>query len=409
MMTLWIDRQASVTGPGVHALVIGVSDYTYLPEDGHLPERDRETLGLTKVDIPATGAFSVAKWLRDEYWHPTNEVKSIRLLLSPSQHEINPSKPEDSALSAADRNELAAVGKAAPATTENVTQALDDWCADCRGHPGDIAALYISGHGIQWADKDDGIVLLQDFSKDGRFLNQTVSIRKVNNGMSGSDMPQTQLYFVDACSIHPDEYAKFVSDTVGTPVGLPSKFKGDDLRSAPIYFAACPQTTAKGRPNRGTYFAEAVVDCLSSAGLLGPDPNSELPIAQTYWHISITNLVERLQKLVTAIAKRDGQKQEVVAGGRLRAGVFCAAKVPPPVKITVNVDPAEAARVAHTELWQKNSKVCDGIDCQPPAVFDAVPPGIYTLRVNAAAPFSAMQNLELNAQPPSVNVPVSFS
>jgi hypothetical protein len=73
------------------------------------------------------------------------------------------------------------------------------------------------------------------------------------------------------------------------------------------------------------------------------------------------------------------------------------------------VDPAEAARVAHTELWQKNSKVRDGIGCQPPAVFDAVAPGIYILRVNAAAPFSAMQDLELNAQPPSVNVPVSFS
>jgi|HubBroStandDraft_2_1064218.scaffolds.fasta_scaffold83546_1 hypothetical protein len=409
-MAFWIDRQASVPGPGVHALIIGVSDYTYLPEEGQLPEIGRETLGLTKVDIPATGAYLVGKWLRDKYWHPTHRVKTIRLLLSPSQHEISPTVAKDSALDANDRAELASVGKAAPASTENVQQALLDWQAECDNHPEDIAFLYISGHGIQWGDKDDGIVLLQDFSKNKLFLNQSVGMRSVAKGMSGANMPLSQLYFVDACRIHPDEYRKF--EFAGAPIGLPSGFKGtEDLRSAPIFYAACPQTTAKGRPNRGTYFAEALVDCFDFAGLMGPVPNSALAVARSYWHISVTQLGEKLQTQVTEVAKRDGETQEIVPGGVLRPAVFCAVPVPPPVTVTVNVDPAAAAQVAVAELWEDYGVTRIGCktSCQPPpATFQSVPPGLYILQVTASPLFPAPRLKQLNAQPPTSDIAIKF-
>jgi hypothetical protein len=64
---MWVDRQKQVQGLGLHALIIGVSDYQFLPGPSEFPDPNRVTLGLTKVNIPATGAFRVARWFRDKY------------------------------------------------------------------------------------------------------------------------------------------------------------------------------------------------------------------------------------------------------------------------------------------------------------------------------------------------------
>src|SRR6266568_7670625 len=170
----WVDRKSKVAGAGLHALVIGVSDYQFLPAPEKFPDPKRKTLGLTKVRIPATGAFRVARWLRDSYWHPTTQVKTIRLLLSPSSSEITPTVNPPTSDDDLMRAELAKIGPplVPRADTANVWQAMQEWQADCKGHPNDIAVLYVSGHGIQWGSKDDAIVLLEDFSKDPMFLNQ---------------------------------------------------------------------------------------------------------------------------------------------------------------------------------------------------------------------------------------------
>src|SRR5262249_55745214 len=164
------DRRDHVQGPGLHVLAIGVSDYQFLPSPDQFPEPNRVTLGLTKVNIPSTGAFRVARWLRDSYWHPTTKVKTIRMLLSPSASELQ--SPENApAEETAFTGAFNAASKEQPrARTDEVWQALQDWQDDCRGHSEDIAVLYVSGHGIQWGSKDDAIVLLEDFSKDQNFL-----------------------------------------------------------------------------------------------------------------------------------------------------------------------------------------------------------------------------------------------
>ena len=250
-MALWVDRTADVEGPGLHALVIGVSDYRFLPEDGQFPDPKHFTLGLTKVSIPATGAFRVATWLRDHYWHPEVKIKTIDLLLSPHAKEItpetNPPKGEVDEM----RARLAAeAGTLARPDTLNVEQALKSWRRRCEGQPGDVALLYVSGHGIQWGSKDDAIVLLEDFGEsEDLFLKRAIDIGRTMKGMAGDEMPQTQLYFVDACQIQPDEHASF--EDAGDPVRLSSKFGITDLRSAPIYFGAVSQSAAKGKNGTG--------------------------------------------------------------------------------------------------------------------------------------------------------------
>jgi hypothetical protein len=48
---------------GVHALIIGVSDYWYLPGDDD-PVEGGVKLGMKKLKTPALGAFRLLKWLQ---------------------------------------------------------------------------------------------------------------------------------------------------------------------------------------------------------------------------------------------------------------------------------------------------------------------------------------------------------
>jgi len=401
MSSLWIDRRQEVTGPGLHALIIGVSDYAFLPGPNQFPQRGIVTLGLTKVNIPATSAFRVARWLRDNYWHPTTKVKTIRLLLSASPDELQqPDFPDLSAVSA----------KQPRANTTEVWEALQGWQSDCAGHPDDMAMLYVAGHGIQWGSKDDAIVLLEDFSKDQLFLNQAIDIGRTLKGMSGDTMPQTQIYFVDACRITPDDYRKY--EDAGTPLRLRSTFTGEDLRSAPIYYAACPQTAAKGHRGKGTYFAEALIDCLNLYARQGPNQNSTLPTVRNYWHVSIASLLTTLQDRITEIARSDKEKQDVMMGGIVRPAVFCASESPPDVTVVVDVNPDSAAQVAFAELWSSNrsTRIKERSPCWPRFLkLENVPVGLYLLELTADAPYKSPSVIAVHAQPPQWNEPITLS
>lgn len=401
--SLWVDRKSTVHGAGLHALIIGVSDYQFLPAPGQFPDPKHVTLGLTKVRIPSTGAFRVARWIRDAYWHPTTEIKTIRMLLSPSASEITPtvtpSESEDDLMRAALAETIPTVPRA---DTANVEQALLDWQADCKGHPDDIAVLYVSGHGIQWGSKDDAIVLLEDFAKTQLFLNQAIDVGRTMKGMSGDDMPQVQLYFVDACQIQPDEHAKF--EDAGSPLRLRSEFGGADLRSAPIYFGACPQTAAKGRSGQGTYFAQGLVTCLGANALQGPDSHSTLPVATTHWHATVSRLLEALQDSVTAIAAIDKEKQEVVLGGRTRPAVFCASQTPPQVTVVLDVAPDEAAKASFAEVWDWSgaTQLTPRTPCwKRPTTVAKLAAGIYQLKVSASAPYKPESPIRVEARPPT--------
>jgi len=330
--------------------------------------------------------------LKNKYWHPTTKLKTIRLLLSASPEELTqPNFPE---LATASANQPRA-------RRAEVRQALEDWQKDCKGNPGDIAVLYVAGHGIQW-NKDDAIVLLEDFSKDQWFLDYSIDIGRTLKGMSGDELPQTQIYFVDACRIQPEEHSKF--ENAGHPLDLSSGFTGADLRSAPIYYAACPQTAAKGKRGKGTYFAEALVDCLELFGRQGPDRNSSLTMAQQYWHVSVPDLLAPLKDRVTEIARADSEEQDVVLGGIVRPAVFCAAESPPNVTVVVDVDPDAAAKVAFAELWSsdQSTQIKDRAPCwERPLKLEKVPSGLYLLVVSAAAPYEPPKKIiAVNAQPP---------
>lgn len=246
-------------------------------------------------------------------------------------------------------------------------------------------------------------MLLEDFAKDGsqQFLNQSIDVGRTMKGMSGTDMPQVQLYFVDACQIQPDEHAKF--EDAGSPLRLNSQFGGPDMRSSPIYFGACPQTAAKGRNGPGTYFAQALVACLSGSALQGPDSQSTLRFAKQHWHATVSRLLEALQDAVTALAAIDKESQDIVLGGRTRPAVFCASATAPIVAVVLDVSPDDAAKASVAEIWDWSGSalITPPTPCwERPKTVASLPAGIYQLKVSASAPYKPESPIRVEARPP---------
>jgi hypothetical protein len=389
--TLLVDRRKDIPGPGLHALIIGVSRYADLPEPAPLLPRDNpadpRTFGLTQVKTPATSAWKIAQWIRDRYNNPEAPLKTLRLLVSSSAEEL------------AGVNGLPGVSTAARrANKANVWQAMLRWKKDCldggaKVSSKNISMFYASGHGVQW-DKDGGMVLLEDFAGKELPVDFSISFSGVHEGMSGSDMPQTQLYFADACRIRPDA-ARYVKDGGrGLQFRIPQG-GGEELRSAPIYFAAAPQGYAKGVLKEGTFFSSALVECLDSLAVSEPTNDINDSLAASHWHVKVESLLQPLSARVTsleaakekdqqdAVRSKEKDKQHVVLGGRTRPSTFHVLPQPPPVTLMIDVDPDDIAQLTHAELIQNGLCVRGrAISFPRPLTWPDVQAGLYILNLH---------------------------
>lgn len=358
-MTLWIDRRELIADghPATHAVVIGVSAYRHLPERGQGPSRDPLTYGLGQLTTAASSAFMIACWFRDRFCNPSAPLGTIELLLSPSGEELR-----------ADPN----LPPVEPATRENVEDALLRWKRRCRGSTDSVAVFYAAGHGAQ-VSRNDPVVLLEDFARNDNVLNYSVDVGLVHRGMAGQDMAQTQLFFVDACRIWNETFARF--RTLGTGVGLPEDSGQEDRRSAPVYFGANPNGHAYATRSAGSLFSQALVECLESWG--ADDQLDRL----SRWRVTTDSLLRALTERTELLAKRHGADQSVVGGGQMRTAPFHYFAEPPEFPLTVGIDPGAAQSVAWARLWNGADPVLDGAGFTSNPMTWSVPGGVYHLHV----------------------------
>jgi hypothetical protein len=161
------------------------------------------------------------------------------------------------------------------------------------------------------------------------------------------------------------------------------------------------QTAAKGKNGTGTYFAQALVQCLNLDALEAPDEGSALP-AERFWHTTVSGLLPKLQDAVTAIAKVDGEKQDIVLGGRTRKAVFSALSGPPSITLVLDVEPDSAAKASKAELRTatRDATVRGPADCWTrPLVIKGVPAGMYFLEVSATGGFKPPPPILVDARP----------
>jgi Caspase domain len=308
-------------GAGLHALIVGVDRYPHL-EGGDGP-RAPNTYGMGQLTCAASTATRVFEWLMTYRRLLPYPLKSCRLLVSASPPQLAAHPPP---------------AGFEEATLDNVLDAARDWRVDASGDPESSTLFYFAGHGVQ-RTREDAVALLSDFGdgRGGGILRNAISTKSIVDGMVPSDewpeIARTQLSFVDACRLEPEEFAKFVT-LEPTRVFDEVHSRTDDRRS-PIYFAAAPGTEAYGVPGGLTLFGRAVLHSLSGGAAVEPEDDGDP------WRVSISSLARALELQIDEI----GAGQEFVAGGTWRGlnTVVTLVDGIPEVEVIVEVEPPTAS------------------------------------------------------------------
>ncbi|MEA3491083.1 MAG: caspase family protein [Campylobacterota bacterium] len=339
-----------------HVLVIGTSKYTYLPDD--ITSDDEKLLGLTSVSTPATSAYRFACWIKESYNNSKAPLGSIRLLLAPSQKEID-NEPQ-----------LGQLNQPLP-DSSNVEDALYAWQNDCLKFREGHCIVYIAGHGIRLSG-DLGIVLLEDFGKPNRsILEGALDIGNIHQAMAQDSAAKNQFYFVDACAIEPKLFAQYISAKTG--INLDIK-RGESVESSPIFFGAAPETLALGKPGEGTLFIQVLLQCLRSDAAKADDQNNP-----KNWLVSTLELFKQLQKGVKELAMSYNETQSVVLGGISSNTVFHESEDPPVITLTVSLSPQSAVQYAkYTLINLTTNEKFELFPFESPYI-DVVNPGVYRI------------------------------
>jgi Caspase domain len=163
-------------------------------------------MGMSQLTSAALSAFRMAQWLERRADRLTAPLATLRLLLSPSEREVEDVEPA-----------LATVAE--PCIFEALRSEVADWRDDASGRSDDVTLFYFAGHGVQRV-KGDAVMLCEDFGDGvGGVLDRAISGVNLYNGMAPAPgregIARTQFYFIDACRIRPDAFSQYEPLTPG--------------------------------------------------------------------------------------------------------------------------------------------------------------------------------------------------
>ena len=254
---LWVDPDWTGTTPGTFGVVIGVSAYPHL-------NGTEATLGLGQLTVSALTAFRFFRWLCTSYRYGEAPLVRCWLLLAPTAAELEYGEQRDPLF-------YNTLQRTCSPTLEACTRAIREW--DELGgelHP-DVAErsrmiFFFSGHGIEQHVRNP-ILLPCDFWKQGRYPNDSISVRNLGEGLADNPIPD-QFFFLDACRMGHERLQKF-SDVRGADI-LSSTLsdRSNWKRSAPVVYASTSGTEAwsPDDPHKGiSIFGRALLEGLSAA------------------------------------------------------------------------------------------------------------------------------------------------
>ncbi len=318
---LLIDRRAEPNiGPGLHAIIIGVSDYQHLSSAEDLPGDG--LAALQKLESSALSGWRFAQKLKslDAEKRLARPLKTLRLLLAPSASEL------------AAEPGLAAAGGDTPLCA-SIRDALRLWRKDVAASKDEQALFHFSGHGIR-RSLEETILLASNFldpDVDVQ-LENAFNLRNIYNGMVPSlkfpDIGREQFYFIDACRDKPD--ALDALDDTSTPKIFEPVLGSYDDRKAPIFFATKTGGSAAGIPGQVTYFTDALLWALDN----GAFNEMEIPGVQgPVWPVSAQSLkvgVEAANRLF---------ENRIELTGLVADPVLCFRRDPPRLNLTLALKP----------------------------------------------------------------------
>lgn len=374
----------TLTEPGTHALVIGVSAYRHF-EDGSDPTHAGELLGMGQLSSAARSASEFAAWMLREYAHPDRPLSSLRVLLSPSDGEVL-------------HPDIAALGPR-PATLANVTEELLEFRAACDASTDNVAVVFVAGHGVQLTNTG-AIVLLHDCGGPGLpgLLSGAIDMAGVHAAFDHPGTAQTQFWFVDACRQKPAVARRFETMAGALVLDQPA----GAARATPMFLSASTGEQAFARVGGVSLFTEALLEGLRGGIAQTPDPG-----ISEQWHVSVLELVRRLRGRVEALAVDEGVEQSVDPAGRLNEALLHEYAVPPDVDVTVSLRPEAATHGSVGSLRHgKLGFVLQDATAWP--LQGRFVAGFYELAIEPAAGFQRYSDF-ISVRPPSAHEDVELT
>ncbi|MFL6275322.1 MAG: caspase family protein [Blastocatellia bacterium] len=332
-----IDNREQREGkPGLHALIVGVSAYTHLPDEDD--RKGSPVLGMRQLSSSALAAYEIYQWLSQ--WQARLEVPlaTCRLLLSPSPAELQ-ARPE-------------LQGLAERATLNNFQAAVQEWRADALSSKKNMTLLYFAGHGVQRI-RGDHVLLLEEFDDTKNpLLQYAITTTALMDGMAPvdgqADIARTQLYFIDACRIKPEVFAKY-EDLQTAPLWDIQKSNIDD-RVVATFYTSIPGREAYGIKGQQTLFSKALIDCLS--GGAGDENNCIDEEGQPQWCITINSINSALEHFMRQVNQEIGtlHTQMFRSSGLGPNVVIHRLNNPPEVEVQLFVVPSAALECADIEI-----------------------------------------------------------
>lgn len=342
--SLILDRRAQLAGaPGLHVLLIGVSDYRFLPTADDPPGEGLHALKQLRSSSLSAVALGRKIEALDAEGRLVRPLATVRLAHAPSPEEI----AKDAA--------LATMG-GAPANRADIAKALKAWREDLATSKDHQALFYFCGHGIR-RSFEESILLAADFlDPDVPKLFNSFRLSNVRNGLvpgqSFPDIAREQFYFVDACREKPD--ALDTLDSTETPKIFDAELGGLDDRRAPVFFATMTGGLAAGLPARPTFFADALIWAMDH-GSFGA---RTMPGLGTVWPVTAPSLKVGIE---TSDALFDSR---VELTGLVADPVLCFRRDPPqlPFRIALAPEPLPG-KIRKLSLKELNTKQC--LDISP--------------------------------------------
>ena len=365
-----VDNREAVgsDNPGLHALLIGISEYPYLSK--RKDPSPNTPFGFWKVTGPAASALALADWLEkaDAAGILALPLKTIRLLWLPSDAEIAPgSKLAEKASTAVD--------------AESVRTAIEQWRDECNSNPKNVAFFYFSGHGVN-ASPDDVFLAMGDVGRQGdsaTTIRRCICVQSIFKAMAPSrkqmNMALKQFYFIDACRT----IADIEDPTADTKIGgnSPGRYDTDAERAAPIYFGATSGEPAFADSADGTRFGKALLRVLeNSSAEAQADGGGKIiyPINTDSLRVAINNAMG----------------QELLVRGHAKNATLIVRSTAPETNVSVQVLPDEKASNISVDIFNvdQNCLFCSIKPVQPNAYPFKAPIGRYRLEahlVNSSA------------------------
>ena len=284
-----VDNQA-----GTFAVIIGVSQYDYLPANDDV-EALKTSYGLGQLHVSATTAYAFFDWLRGSYHFGRAPLSKCWVLLSPTAAESainaelkNTQRPTLQACEDAMGEAVAAI------------EALDPtYIADSR------FVFFFSGHGIERYPNQ--LLCPSDYlRKPGLNPNKALSIVNLRGGLRRYSL-RDDFFFIDACRSNPQEMANIKLEGESTLVEMPA-FQASANRNSPILWGtkSGAETWQPSTPSQGveglSIFGRALIEALDGQAKTDEECGHEAP-----GHITIDRVHSYARRRVQSLLESHGQ------------------------------------------------------------------------------------------------------